>query len=185
LINPQEPPKKISSLLSSEVVGRLKMTPQDRGGNPECHGKKFPPSKVNFRFLTRSFVSSRRFLDRGLSVVPTKEWQDSLSNRLASSASGSRLPSFDISGVSLTQRRRLNDSANAVPAQPDWNEMYTLEGSGACVTTLRGTSLIPTSEQEEILQKECIEGLGALSLDEHQEVQPGLRVFSSTQFSFL
>ncbi|KAJ7897143.1 fungal-specific transcription factor domain-containing protein [Mycena olivaceomarginata] len=103
--------------------------------------------------VSREKVSSIQ--DRGLSVVPTKEWQDSLSNRLASSASGSRLPSFDISGVSLTQRRRLNDSANAVPAQPDWNEMYTLEGS----------------EQEETLQKECIEGLGALSLDEHQEVR--------------
>ncbi|KAJ7170147.1 fungal-specific transcription factor domain-containing protein [Mycena filopes] len=92
---------------------------------------------------------------RGLSVVPTREWQDSLSNRLASSsASGSRSPSVDFTGVPLTQRRRLNGSASNLPAQPDWKDMYTLD-----------------SDNDETSQREAVEGMGALSLDEHQEVR--------------
>ncbi|KAJ6621140.1 fungal-specific transcription factor domain-containing protein [Mycena sp. CBHHK59/15] len=102
--------------------------------------------------VSREKVSSIQ--NRGLSVVPTKEWQDNLSSRLASSsASGSRLPSFDISGVPLTQRRRLNGPSN-IPSPPDWNDMYTIETG---------------SEPEDVSHKEAVEGIGALSLDEHQE----------------
>ncbi|KAJ6575396.1 fungal-specific transcription factor domain-containing protein [Mycena capillaripes] len=101
--------------------------------------------------VSREKVSSTQ--DRGLTVVPTREWQDNLSNRLASSlASGSRT-SFDISGVPLTQRRRLNVSSDNIPVQPDWKEMYTLE------------------DHEEISHREAVEGMGELSLDEHQEVR--------------
>ncbi|KAJ7103261.1 fungal-specific transcription factor domain-containing protein [Mycena belliarum] len=102
--------------------------------------------------VSREKVSSIQ--DGGLTVLPTREWQDNLSKRLASSAaSGSRITSFDISGVPLSQRRRLNDSSNGLPAPPDWKDMYTLEGS----------------EPEDASQ--ALEGLGALSLDEHQEVR--------------
>ncbi|KAF7337482.1 Zn(2)-C6 fungal-type domain-containing protein [Mycena sanguinolenta] len=154
LINLGRLPKRISSPLFSEAAGRPKTTPQDRAGNPAYLGKKSPPSKAGI-WNFRTVHLSNGFLDRGLSVVPTKEWQDSLSSRLASSASGSRIPSFDISGVPLTQRRRLNSPSNGVPAQPDWKGMYTLEGS----------------DHEENSPKECVEGMGALSLDEHQEVR--------------
>ncbi|KAJ6503261.1 fungal-specific transcription factor domain-containing protein [Mycena vitilis] len=101
--------------------------------------------------VSREKVSSTQ--DRGLSVVPTREWQDNLSTRLASaSASGSRAPSFDISGAPLPQRRRLNGSTANAPTQPDWKDMYTLEGS----------------DHED---REAVEGIGALSLDEHSEVR--------------
>ncbi|KAK7063985.1 Zn(2)-C6 fungal-type domain-containing protein [Favolaschia claudopus] len=105
--------------------------------------------------VSREKVSSIQ--DRGLAVVPTKEWQDSLSNRLAASfASGSRVSSFDVSGLPLTQRRRLNGSPSEPPAQPDWSEMYTLDGS---------------EEPEELSHHEFVENMGTLSLDEHQEVR--------------
>ncbi|KAJ7492355.1 fungal-specific transcription factor domain-containing protein [Mycena latifolia] len=104
--------------------------------------------------VSREKVSSIQ--DRGLTVVPTREWQDNLSNRLASSsASGSRITSFDISGVPLTQRRRLNGSSNNIPTPPDWKDMYTMDGS----------------EPEDVSHREAVEGIGALSLDEHQEVR--------------
>jgi hypothetical protein len=114
----------------------------------------------------------KEILDRGLSVVPTREWQDNLSNRLASSASGSRISSFDVSGVPLTQRRRLNTSSNSIPVQPDWKDMYTLEGSGASITASVGSSSLDPSDHDEISHREAVEGMGALSLDEHQEVMP-------------
>ncbi|KAJ7751211.1 fungal-specific transcription factor domain-containing protein [Mycena maculata] len=104
--------------------------------------------------MSREKVSSVQ--DRGLSVVPTREWQDSLSNRLASSSmSESRLNSFDVSGVPLNQRRRLNGSSTNLPVAPDWKDMYTLEGS----------------EHDDGSPREAVQGMGALSLDEHQEVR--------------
>ncbi|KAF8215918.1 fungal-specific transcription factor domain-containing protein [Mycena galopus ATCC 62051] len=159
----------------SQILGRVDAGPYGPSGRLDQPGgatkedffasilrSSGPPQNDTSRSRRQSRVSREKvsstqgkgFLDRGLSVVPTKEWQDSLSNRLASSASGSRIPSFDISGVPLTQRRRLNSSG--VPAQPDWKEMYTLESS---------------EQEEDKLPKECVEGMGALSLDEHQEVR--------------
>ena len=81
------------------------------------------------RLPLRTFSPHFSELDRGLSVVPTREWQDNLSTRLTSS--GSRIPSFDVSGVPLAQRRRLNGTLEHVPSPPDWKNMYTLESSGA------------------------------------------------------
>ncbi|KAF7311124.1 Zn(2)-C6 fungal-type domain-containing protein [Mycena chlorophos] len=92
--------------------------------------------------------------DDELSFVPTREWQDSLSNRITSSSgSSSRLPSFDLSGVPLPQRRRLDASIDGTPTPPDWNNMYTLEDPVES----------PTAAP--------VEAMGALSLDEHQELR--------------
>ncbi|KAJ7246249.1 fungal-specific transcription factor domain-containing protein [Mycena haematopus] len=157
--------------LAREILGRVDAGPYGPSGRLEQPGaatkedffasilrSSGSPQSDTSRSRRQSRVSREKvssIQDRGLSVVPTKEWQDNLSSRLTSSASGSRIPSFDISGVPLTQRRRLNTPSNGVPAQPDWKNMYTMEGS----------------EQEELSPKECVEGMGALSLDEHQEVR--------------
>jgi hypothetical protein len=79
-------------------------------------------------------------IDHGLSVVPTKEWQDNLSRRLAGSSrsSLSPAPSFGSfrastsSSTPATQRRRLNDSIE--PAySPDWDGMYTFNQEGKTI----------------------------------------------------
>jgi hypothetical protein len=61
--------------------------------------------------------------------VPSLEWQDNLSTRLASSSSSSYRSSatgFNNSGASPTQRRRLNGPSPDTPVQPDWNDMYIM-----------------------------------------------------------
>lgn len=110
--------------------------------------------------ISREKVSSA--LDRGLSVVPTPEWQDGLAARLAGSPSGSSgapspsqlygLPSSSSStldGEPLQQKRRLNTT----PSDPDWNNMYTMD---------------PATDDEE---QNVTEHLGSLSLDENQEIR--------------
>ncbi|KAF9270701.1 hypothetical protein L218DRAFT_993268 [Marasmius fiardii PR-910] len=104
--------------------------------------------------LSREKVSSNQ--DRGLSVVPTQEWQDNLSNRLASSSSTSSpiygsCPTSSPPGQPATQRRRLETSP------VDWNNMYTLD---------------PTSDSDEHDSlKDPTEGIGELSLTENQEIR--------------
>ncbi|GLB35813.1 putative fungal specific transcription factor [Lyophyllum shimeji] len=93
--------------------------------------------------VSREIVSSTQ--DNGLSVIPTKEWQDSLSNHLASSSKHSS--AYDISR--FPRRRRLESTSLS---QPDWNEMYTID-----------------AEEEEL--KDATEKIGELSLDENQEVR--------------
>ncbi|KAJ7631249.1 fungal-specific transcription factor domain-containing protein [Roridomyces roridus] len=129
----------------------LRSNGQSTGGNDNSRSRR--QSRVS-----REKVSSS-VQDRGLSVVPTREWQDNLSNRLASSsssASGSRNNSFDLTGVPLNQRRRLNGAANDVPTPPDWKDMYTLDNSGP----------EPADPSDETAER-----MGALSLDENQEVR--------------
>ncbi|KDR85752.1 hypothetical protein GALMADRAFT_384548 [Galerina marginata CBS 339.88] len=101
--------------------------------------------------VSREIVSSNQ--DHGLSVVPTKEWQDNLAKRLAfgpSSGTSTRLP--DDNGVPLSRRRRLNESNELLPT--NWNDLYTID---------------PTPEPDDI--KSASEGMGQLSLDENQEVR--------------
>ncbi|KAF8078976.1 fungal-specific transcription factor domain-containing protein [Lyophyllum atratum] len=93
--------------------------------------------------VSREIVSSNQ--DNGLSVIPTKEWQDNVSNHLASSSKYSS--AYDNSR--FPRRRRLESHSQS---QPDWNDMYTIE-----------------TEEEEI--KDTTEGIGELSLDENQEVR--------------
>ena len=66
---------------------------------------------------------SHEALDYGLSIVPTKEWQDNLSKRLAYGSSQKACPSDDIS-VPALQKRRLNNSINK---QCDWDSLYKIE----------------------------------------------------------
>ncbi|KAG5652448.1 hypothetical protein H0H81_004992 [Sphagnurus paluster] len=96
--------------------------------------------------VSREIVSSTQ--DNGLSVIPTKEWQDNLSNKLATSSK--LAPSYDSSR--FPRRRRLHVPDPNLPSQPDWNEMYTIE-----------------PEEEEV--KDATDGIGELSLDENQEVR--------------
>ena len=60
--------------------------------------------------------------DHGLSVVPTKEWQDQLSKHLTSSSDASDAE------PRTTRRRRLDLLPNDSSPRPDWKELYTLEG---------------------------------------------------------
>ncbi|KAF8346943.1 fungal-specific transcription factor domain-containing protein [Amanita rubescens] len=107
--------------------------------------------------VSREIVSSTQ--DHGLSVVPTKEWQDNLSARLAASgvqASGYGLivNPIDANDMSLEERLDGEDGLNGEgPTQPDWNGMYTLEQAG------------------DELSQEATEGIRRLSIDEHREVR--------------
>ena len=58
-------------------------------------------------------------LDHGLSVVPTKEWQDNLSKRLAFGSSRDTCPPEDISA----QKRRLNNTDD----KQNWDSLYTID----------------------------------------------------------
>lgn len=86
-------------------------------------------------------------LDHGLSVVPTKEWQDNLSRRLAASSRNALTPSSSYgsfrapssSSGPAAQRRRLNDSTD-LTYTPDWSGMYTINQEGMSVTWIWGFS---------------------------------------------
>ncbi|KAF8640616.1 hypothetical protein AX17_000277 [Amanita inopinata Kibby_2008] len=100
--------------------------------------------------------------------IPTKEWQDNLSSRLASSSTaqasgyGCIVDALNNAGdLPTTQRGRLDGLAGGDipngdgPTQPDWNGMYTLEQAG------------DTDE----LSQAAAEGISQLSLDDHREVR--------------
>jgi hypothetical protein len=61
-------------------------------------------------------------LDHGLSVVPTKEWQDNLSKRLAFGSSRDTCPPEDISAP-VMQKRRLNNTDD----KQNWDSLYTID----------------------------------------------------------
>ena len=107
---------------------------------------------------------SRTFIDYGLSIVPTKEWQDNLSKRLAYGSSQKMCPPDDIS-VPAMQKRRLNNNSNK---QCDWDSLYKIEPIPG--TDLRSFALIILAYEftEDDLQS-TFEGMGQLSLDENQE----------------
>ncbi|KAF9486569.1 hypothetical protein BDN70DRAFT_870159 [Pholiota conissans] len=99
--------------------------------------------------VSREIVSSNQ--DHGLSVVPTKEWQDNLSKRLAfgpSPGTSTHLP--DDQGIPASRRRRLNNQQSPT----NWNSLYTID---------------PTPDNDDF--KAAAEGMGQLSLDENQEVR--------------
>ena len=62
-------------------------------------------------------------LDYGLSIVPTKEWQDNLSRRLAYGSSQKTSPPDEVS-VPAMQKRRLNNNPDK---QCDWDSLYKIE----------------------------------------------------------
>ena len=77
------------------------------------------PYRLSFQLLTKSHLA----LDYGLSIVPTKEWQDNLSKRLAYGCSQKTCPTDDIS-VPAMQKRRLNSTEDK---QSNWDSLYTIE----------------------------------------------------------
>ncbi|TFK30943.1 hypothetical protein FA15DRAFT_630298 [Coprinopsis marcescibilis] len=108
--------------------------------------------------VSREIVSSSQ--DHGLSVVPTKQWQDNLSQRIATlssntvPSSSSQASGYSTDGTygRMSQRRRLN-SPQPEPI-PDWSNMYTMDSS---------------TEDDEF--RHTTNELGQLSLDEHKEVR--------------
>ncbi|KAF8846123.1 hypothetical protein BDN67DRAFT_1064611 [Paxillus ammoniavirescens] len=116
--------------------------------------------------ISREIVSSAR--DNTLSTVPTAEWQDRLSARLSKAVVGdisstsmqiapSQSSNRTFGGAPLPQRRRLDDpNSGAGPSQPDWNEMYTMEG---------------LSDSDDTDESQGATAFGQLSLDENQEVR--------------
>lgn len=62
-------------------------------------------------------------IDHGLSVVPTKEWQDNLSNCLASGSTPSSCTPDSEDGHA-SQRRRLSGYCK-LPA--DWDSLFTID----------------------------------------------------------
>ncbi|KAF9015674.1 fungal-specific transcription factor domain-containing protein [Cyathus striatus] len=104
--------------------------------------------------VSREIVSSSQ--DHGLSVVPTKQWQDNLSNRLASTSSSMNYNLYPASSTEqdispITQKRRLDTFPAGGMSRSDLNTMYTVDA---------GADYQKTTE-----------GMGELSLDEHQEVR--------------
>ncbi|KAH6917023.1 fungal-specific transcription factor domain-containing protein [Coprinopsis sp. MPI-PUGE-AT-0042] len=107
--------------------------------------------------VSREIVSSSR--DHGLSVAPTKEWQDALSQRLALAGTSTGGPHAtagytDTDTARPAQRRRLNaDSVPQTAVIPDWSNLYTID---------------PHTDEE---LPETTNELGQLSLDDNQEVR--------------
>ncbi|KAG6919020.1 hypothetical protein DXG01_009730 [Tephrocybe rancida] len=109
--------------------------------------------------VSREIVSSNK--DNGLSVMPTKEWQDNLSNRLASSSSNH-------DGSRDSRRRRLDSTSPH--SQPDWKEMYTMDPGLPFVLSSANIWINLRIADEEENLKPTTEALGELSLDENREV---------------
>lgn len=128
----------------------------------EMSNSRDPSRALRQSRVSREIVSSSQ--DHGLSVVPTKEWQDNLSHRLISYPSTSpqsiqsstSYPGFsgDSQYGHATQKRRLNTQPASSIGVPDWSNMYTFD---------------PESDDEDF--RETTNDLGQLSLDEHQEVR--------------
>ncbi|KAF8634943.1 hypothetical protein AX15_000674 [Amanita polypyramis BW_CC] len=164
--------------LAREIVNRVDMGPYGPAGrrsqpagatkedffasilkSSEPSSKRDPSRSRRQSRVSREIVSSTQ--DHGLSVVPTKEWQDNLSARLASSGAQTSGYGCAVSSTSSSQERRLDDASGRDtldcegPRQPDWNGMYTLESAG---------------DADDVSQA-AAEGMGHLSLDDHREVR--------------
>lgn len=75
-----------------------------------------------FRLRIPTLISQ---LDHGLSVVPTKDWQDNLSKYIASDRGSPNSCTPDSEDGHALQRRRLSGYLKAVPQ--DWNSLYTID----------------------------------------------------------
>lgn len=166
--------------LAREIINRVDMGPYGPSGRlPQPAGatkEEFFASvlRSNERSSTRESSRTRRqsrvsreivssTQDHGLSVVPTKEWQDKLSARLASA--GAQASAYgcivEPANAQNANERKLDGvHGNAtfqseVPTQPDWNGLYTLEQAGDVEDDSNATT----------------ESMGHLSLDEHREVR--------------
>lgn len=109
----------------------LVVTTRDQEDNRAYRGKRFRSHKVIMSQINLIRpVHLSHISDRGLSVVPTQEWQDNLAVRLCSSGSSSS--TYSVTSASspdgpAAQRRRLDSTPTDSQGHPDWNDMYTLE----------------------------------------------------------
>ncbi|KAJ4002275.1 fungal-specific transcription factor domain-containing protein [Lentinula boryana] len=160
--------------LACEILNRVDMGPygpsgrrfQPQGATKEdffasvLRSNGGAPGRDHSRSRRQSRVSREKVSltqDRGLSIVPTQEWQDNLAARLCSSGSSSSL--YSVTSASspdgpATQKRRLDSTPTDSQGHPDWNDMYTLEA---------------LSDNEEC--DGIAEGMGELSLTENQEIR--------------
>src|SRR6202011_5807395 len=118
-------------------------------------------------------------------AVPTMEWQDRISNQLASLSQTSMLSphhkshiashssTFDKSSMRMRQRRRTDDPSIADRARfhPNWNEMYTMgPPSGRCEYFITRNCCLyvtfPDSDEHDYFS-DAAEAVGQLSLDEN------------------
>ena len=76
-----------------------------------------------YPLLHRPFINSQLLLDHGLSVVPTKEWQENLSRRLAFGSNANTCPLDDIDAP-VIRKRRLNGTNDK---QSGWDSLYTID----------------------------------------------------------
>ncbi|KAJ3731980.1 fungal-specific transcription factor domain-containing protein [Lentinula guzmanii] len=160
--------------LACEILNRVDMGPygpsgrrfQPQGATKEdffasvLRSNGGAPGRDHSRSRRQSRVSREKVSltqDRGLSIVPTQEWQDNLAARLSSSGSSSSL--YSVTSASspdgpASQKRRLDSTPTDSQGHPDWNDMYTLEA---------------LSDNEEC--DGIAEGMGELSLTENQEIR--------------
>ncbi|KAJ3895160.1 fungal-specific transcription factor domain-containing protein [Lentinula edodes] len=135
------------------------------------------PGRDHSRSRRQSRVSREKVSltqDRGLSVVPTQEWQDNLAVRLCSSGSSSS--TYSVTSASspdgpAAQRRRLDSTPTDSQGHPDWNDMYTLEalsGERDVRHDAFTNSLHPSDNEE---SDGITEGMGELSVTENQEIR--------------
>ncbi|KAJ4485754.1 fungal-specific transcription factor domain-containing protein [Lentinula aciculospora] len=159
--------------LACEILNRVDMGPYGPSGRrfrPQGATKEDffasvlrsnggPPGRDHSRSRRQSRVSREKVSltqDRGLSIVPTQEWQENLAARLCSSGPSSSVyvTSASSSEEPATQRRRLDSTPTDSQGHPDWKDMYTLEA---------------LSDNEEC--DGIAEGMGELSLTENQEIR--------------
>jgi len=97
----------------------------------------YPLAKVMIHVVGDIYILLMNNADCSLSALPTLEWQDRLSKRLASSMSSPHFTELvdpssprtcDDSGSPFNQRRRLSiHQTSNNEGQPDWSEMYTMD----------------------------------------------------------
>ncbi|KAJ3767154.1 fungal-specific transcription factor domain-containing protein [Lentinula raphanica] len=160
--------------LACEILNRVDMGPygpsgrrfQPQGATKEdffasvLRSNGGAPGRDQSRSRRQSRVSREKVSltqDRGLSIVPTQDWQDNLAARLCSLSSSSS--AYSVTSASspegpVTQRRRLESTPTDSQGHPDWNDMYTFEA---------------LSDNEEC--DGIAEGMGELSLTENQEIR--------------
>lgn len=136
--------------------------------------KLFLQIKVN---LSSHRLASSKIIrkDHGLAVVPTREWQDNLSKRLAfgpTPSASTHLP--DEEGTPAIRRRRLNDMESQ---SSNWNSLYTIAPEpGMNHSRLISIPLLDGFPLEPDDLRSTAEGMGQLSLDENQEVCQTLKL---------
>lgn len=123
----------------------------------------------------------RKSLDGGLSVVPTREWQDALSQRLATlgnapypGRSSDRHNSAHRNADSAppSQRRRLNGDSSSSQAvcAPDWSSLYTMESGTGTLYWIGWECQAHRHLADDDELPEATNELGQLSLNDDQEV---------------